>query len=76
MAQRQDRPPLVEAMKYAQIGTMLIVPMGVLGALGHWLDRRFGTAPWLLLAGLVLGMATGFVNFLRLVLSPPDGRGR
>jgi F0F1-type ATP synthase assembly protein I len=23
--------------------------------LGSWLDKRFGTSPWLLLAGLVLG---------------------
>jgi F0F1-type ATP synthase assembly protein I len=67
------RPPLAEAMRYAQVGTMLIAPMIVLGAIGHMLDRHFATAPWLLLAGLLLGMATGFVNFFRLVLAPPGG---
>jgi len=67
------RPPLAEAMRYAQVGTMLIAPMMVLGAVGHMLDRRFATAPWLLLAGLILGMATGFVSFFRLVLAPPSG---
>ncbi len=60
-------------MRYAQVGTMLIAPMIALGAVGYLLDRRFATAPWLLLAGLILGMATGFVNFFRLVLTPPDG---
>ncbi len=65
------RPPLVEGLRYAQTGTMLIVPMLVLGAIGYFLDRRFGLSPWLLLAGLILGMATGFLNFFRLVLSPP-----
>ncbi|HEU4400765.1 MAG TPA: AtpZ/AtpI family protein, partial [Candidatus Polarisedimenticolia bacterium] len=59
-------PPLTEAMKYAQVGTMLVAPMGVLGWIGYRLDRWLGTAPWLLLAGLILGMAGGFVNFLRL----------
>ncbi|MDR1043825.1 MAG: AtpZ/AtpI family protein [Candidatus Adiutrix sp.] len=35
----------------------------VLGlALGWWLDRKFGTAPWLLLVGLFLGIAAGFKN--------------
>ena len=68
MTDPQGRPALLEAMKYAQIGTMLVVPMGILGGIGYWLDRRLGSAPWLLLLGLILGMAAGFVNFLRLVL--------
>jgi F0F1-type ATP synthase assembly protein I len=71
--ERPSRPPLAEAMRYTQIGTMLIAPMIVIGAVGYLLDRRFGTAPWLLLAGLIVGMATGFVNFFRLVLEPPGG---
>jgi F0F1-type ATP synthase assembly protein I len=67
------RPPLAEAMRYAQVGTMLIAPMIVFGAIGYVLDGRWETAPWLLLAGLLLGMATGFVNFFRLVLASPGG---
>jgi F0F1-type ATP synthase assembly protein I len=32
-----------------------------LGAwLGHYLDRRWGTVPWLTLAGTLLGMGAGF----------------
>jgi len=77
--QPPKRPPLAEAMRYAQVGTMLIAPMIVIGAIGYVLDRRLATAPWLLLAGLILGMVTGFVSFFRLVLAPPGGdddRGR
>jgi F0F1-type ATP synthase assembly protein I len=71
------RAPLQEALRYAQVGIMLVAPMVALGAAGFVLDRRFGSAPWLLLSGLVLGMAAGFVTFLRLVLEPPSGgRGR
>ena len=58
-------------MRYTQIGTMLVVPMVVLGAIGYWLDRRLGWAPWLLLTGLLLGMVSGFFSFFRLVLEPP-----
>ncbi len=61
--------------RYGQIGIVLVTPMGVLGFAGHWLDRRLGTEPWLLLAGLILGMAAGFVSFLRVVL-PPKGGGQ
>ena len=73
MAEPTGRPPLVEALRYAQIGTMLVAPMLLLGGLGFLLDRRLDTGPWLLLAGLVLGMAMGFLSFFRLVLSPPGG---
>ena len=74
MPEPSRRPPLAEAMRYAQVGTMLIAPMIALGAVGYMLDGRFATAPWLLLAGLIVGMAAGFINFFRLVLAPPDGK--
>ena len=45
--------------------------MVVLGALvGYYLDRRWGTSPWLTLAGTLLGTAAGFyevVSVLRLI---------
>lgn len=34
--------------------------------LGWLADRWFGTAPWLLAAGLVFGAAVGFYQFIRL----------
>ncbi|HEV8701422.1 MAG TPA: AtpZ/AtpI family protein [Candidatus Polarisedimenticolia bacterium] len=71
--------PVDDVRKYGQIGTMLIAPMVAFGAIGWWLDRRFGTKPWWMLAGLILGMIGGFVNFFRLVLPPKDhgpGRGK
>jgi ATP synthase protein I len=35
--------------------------------LGRWLDFKFGTAPWLMLAGLAVGFAAGLFSFLRSV---------
>jgi ATP synthase protein I len=32
---------------------------------GFWLDRALGTDPWLLLVGLGIGIAAGFVNLFR-----------
>ena len=72
----EGRAPLAEAMRYSQIGMLIVVPMVLLGGIGYALDRRFRSQPWLLLAGLVIGMAAGFWSFLREVLvTPPDGRG-
>ena len=34
---------------------------------GHWLDGKFGTEPWLLLVGLVIGLIAGFRGVLRAV---------
>jgi len=34
-------------------------------ALGRWLDRRAGTAPWLLILGVFIGAAGGFYSLYR-----------
>jgi|GEM_PF-1052965 Uncharacterized protein conserved in bacteria len=44
------------------VGLTFVVAI-VLGlAAGWWLDKKLGSAPWLLLAGLLLGVAAGFKN--------------
>lgn len=44
------------------VGLTFVVAI-VLGlAAGWWLDQKLGTAPWLLLTGLLLGVAAGFKN--------------
>jgi F0F1-type ATP synthase assembly protein I len=40
--------------------------IGGLG-LGYFLDNRFGTSPWLLLTGIIIGTAGGFVYLYRLM---------
>ncbi len=51
----------------SSIGLVLVVAtvIGLVG--GYYLDRWLGTSPWLLLVGLVLGIAAGFVNLFRSV---------
>ena len=61
---------------YLSLGTSLAAPVVVLALFGRWLDVKWGTEPWLLLAGSLLGMVTGFYSFFRTVLrQPPDGGG-
>ena len=49
-------------------GAALVLFSSVVGfcAFGWFLDRLFGTRPWLLVLGIVLGSIAGFYQFIRL----------
>jgi ATP synthase protein I len=51
--------------KLASVGIEFSVStlIGLLG--GRWLDGKLGTAPWLMLVGLVLGVTAGLRSLLR-----------
>ena len=55
---------MVVAMRWvSQITTIsfeMIIPAGI----GYWLDQRWGTKPWLLIVGAILGMAVGMKHLL------------
>ena len=44
----------------------LFTAVAVFLALGWLIDRWLGTQPWCLVAGIVLGAAAGFYQFIRL----------
>ncbi|HEX4823425.1 MAG TPA: AtpZ/AtpI family protein [Candidatus Polarisedimenticolaceae bacterium] len=68
------RPEGPSPLEFAGLGFELVVPLmvGLFG--GQWLDRRFGTTPWLVLTGALLGAAAGMLNLYRRVV-PPKGPG-
>jgi ATP synthase protein I len=49
------------------LGTMLFACVAVGLTVGYFADRWLGTQPWLLLAGLGLGIAAAGVNFYRIL---------
>ncbi len=51
-------------------GATILLFVGV----GWWLDDHFGTSPWLLIAGSLLGATGGFISLVKKV--PPAGAGR
>lgn len=54
--------PYIDAA-YQLLGGILV------GAVVGWLaDRWLGTRPWLLVAGLLLGLGAGFVSFFSIVM--------
>ncbi|HUL74387.1 MAG TPA: AtpZ/AtpI family protein [Vicinamibacterales bacterium] len=48
------------AASYTLVGAILL-----LGGGGYALDQWLGTRPWLLLSGLLLGMAVGFYELVK-----------
>ena len=49
------------------VGTVLVACITAGFLLGGFLDRRLGTSPWLVVTGVVLGTAAGFVELFRTV---------
>jgi ATP synthase protein I len=51
----------------SSIGLTLVAATVIGLVAGYWADRWLGTSPWLMLIGLGLGIAAGFVNLFRSV---------
>lgn len=57
-----------EAQPYIDASWQLIGALGLCALAGWWLDKKFDTAPWLLLAGALLGLFAGMYSFILRVL--------
>ena len=58
--------------RYAGVGLTFAMTLLVFAAIGYWLDARFGTSPWLLIAGVFLGFGGALVSLIKKV---PAARG-
>lgn len=63
----QERSALRAAAPYLTLGIQLALTIVVLFFIGRWLDDRFSTSPWLMIAALFLGCAGGLIQFIRTV---------
>ena len=52
-------------MRYSLIGLELAGAIGGLAFVGYWIDGRFGTTPWGMLGGTVIGLVGGLYNLVR-----------
>ena len=55
--------------RYSGLGCQFGVTITVLSLAGNWLDERFGTRPWLLLLGVLLGFVGGTISLVSKVPS-------
>ena len=62
----KDRPsPFFEAAQVSSVGVEMAVATLLGWAGGYWLDNKFETGPWLMLVGLLFGVAAGFNGLIR-----------
>ena len=66
---RQDPDKGVPVGEYAGLGIQFAASIVVFLYVGQWLDRKLGTAPWLLLAGVFLGAGGSFYSMYRRLMA-------
>lgn len=60
--------------RYGGLGIQYAGTIVALGALGYWADSAFGTLPWFLIAGILLGSVGGFISLVKKVPGPRKRR--
>lgn len=55
-----------------QLGYTIAIPIVVLALVGRLLDQKFGTFPWLLLAGILLSLVVSSVLIYKRVVKVLD----
>ena len=69
-----ERPsPAAEAMEWVSRILAAAVMMFLPGLAGQWLDKRLGTG-FLALAGLAIGVVSGFAYLLAVTKTPPKAK--
>ncbi|MBL8635700.1 MAG: AtpZ/AtpI family protein [Myxococcales bacterium] len=56
----------LQAASLSYLGIFFGVSLVIGAAIGSFLDRKWGTHPYLMMVGVVLGIATGFNELWRL----------
>ena len=59
---RETRRTIRELAYYSSLGLSIALAIFIGLAIGVYLDRKFGSSPWLTLIFLGLGIAAGFRN--------------
>ncbi|HMN09591.1 MAG TPA: AtpZ/AtpI family protein [Gemmatimonadaceae bacterium] len=57
------------AGRYAGVGLQFAASIVAFLYAGQWLDRRFGTAPWGVLAGVFIGASAAFYSMYRRLMA-------
>jgi F0F1-type ATP synthase assembly protein I len=57
-----------KGLQLAGVGLEFAAAVLGLTLVGYWVDRHFGTAPWAVIVGAVVGLIGGMYNLLRQTL--------
>lgn len=62
--------------KLSSLGFEFVAAVGGFALAGYWWDGHFGTSPWGILTGVLLGMVGGTYNMVRRSLIATRSSGR
>lgn len=60
---RNDGSP--DWVRYSGSGLELAGAVAGFALIGYWIDRHYGSDPWGILVGVILGLVGGMYNFVR-----------
>jgi ATP synthase protein I len=73
MADKDPRNPLeprgTSVSVYAGLGIQFVTALLLFLFLGQWADKKLGTAPWLMIAGVFLGAGAAFYSMYRRLMA-------
>ena len=52
-------------VRYSGVGLELAGATAGLALVGYWIDGKFGTSPWGMLGGVIIGIVGGLYNLIR-----------
>ena len=52
-------------VRYSGVGLELAGATAGLALVGYWIDGKFGTSPWGILGGVIIGIVGGLYNMVR-----------
>ena len=65
---RENRRKFIRSAGLASsVGLVLVISTVIGYAFGNWLDKKLGTAPWLMLVFTLIGIAAGFFEMFRII---------
>lgn len=64
----------VTDFSYAGLGLSFALTLCVFALVGYWLDGKWGTKPWLMVAGVLLGGLGATISLIKKVPAPRGGR--
>ena len=66
MVKQDDYSWMRKAGQASSVGLVFVAATFIGYFFGSWLDRRFGTEPWLMLVFTLLGIVAGFVEMIKI----------
>jgi len=75
MPENKEKPLLRQLFEASTIGIHLVLTTFVGFGIGYFLDKLFGTSPWLTVIFLIFGIIAGFRELLR-IAKKQDGSGK